>query len=304
VSVKSILPRLNNAGALNTTVVQMNQPSVNQAGDYLSPAIWSSFPWLAVKEGEWPGVDFDFRFDTEPKTPATTEGNFGLFTQFAGATGAITPSATGHGWNFTSTANGDGVAIRGAATSFRLDRSLGPLWFEVELQTSLITDALSNLFVGLMDNTALTAAVPFASATTLSNNNIVGFFKAGSGVGSGAAMSTTYKATGVTAVTVGANQVTLVANTLTKLGMLFVPSVDPLAQDPNFQSLAKFNLYFYQDGVRLASSKQIPIAQGTDFPNVAYLSPTIAWLSRSATPDVLTVRSVKVAQIFSPGFIL
>jgi hypothetical protein len=103
---------------------------------------------------------------------------------------------------------------------------------------------------------------------------------------------------------VGANQVTLVANTLTKLGMLFVPSVDPLAQDPNFQNLAKFNLYFYQDGVRLASSKQIPIAQGTDFPNVAYLSPTIAWLSRSATPDVLTVRSIKAAQIFSPGFVL
>lgn len=297
-SVKTILPRLNNAGKV------AGAGGLAQTDDNWSPGIWADCPILAIQEGEWPGIISEFRFDSLPKTPATTEGNFGLFTQYAGATTTVGVDAGGHGWDITSTASGDGFGLRFRATPFRLDRSLGKFWFEARIKSSSITDALSQIFVGLIEDTTLGAAVPFASASALSNNNLVGFFKAGTGAGSGAAMSTTYKASGVTAVTVGSNQVTLTAATWTKLGMLFLPSVDPLAQDPNFQGTTKYNVYFYQDGVRLAGSKQIPVAQGTDFPNSVYMSPVVSWLAKNSTPDVFAVSAIRAVQVFSPGFVL
>src|ERR1700678_1974756 len=109
-SVKSIRPRLNNAGlVLGTTPTKDLDASP-------SPAIWADWPKLAIDEGEWPGTDDFFDFNTMPKTVATTEGNFGLFSQFAGTTGTITaePIVTAgtpfqSAWDFTATASGDGA---------------------------------------------------------------------------------------------------------------------------------------------------------------------------------------------------
>lgn len=287
-SVQTIRPARNRATTPDTSIA-------------LSPAIWGACPIGAIAEGEIPGVISEFYFDTMPKTVATTEGNFGLFSQFAGATGAITADAAASAWDFTSTASGDGVAIRNHATPFRIDRSVGKFYFECRVKTSLITDALSSIFLGLIEDVALTAAVPIASTSTLSSNNMVGFWKKGTGTGSGAVMNTAYRAAGVATVTVQAAAVALTAATYTKLGMVYAPFADPMIADPNFTGLAKYNLSFFQDGILLATTKQIPVAQGTDFPNSVYMGPVFAWEAANSSPDVFAIDWFKAVQVFAPG---
>lgn len=310
-SVKTVRPWLNNAGGLvaGSTDVADTDPTP-------SPAIWQDLNPNVIPDGEWPGVQSFFDFDTQPKTVATTEGSYGLFTQFAGTTGAITadpiPVAGSPGasaWSFTSTASGDGVAIRTHVAPFQLNRGLGKFYFEARVKASAITDALSEVFLGLLEDVPLTSTLPFTSATVLSSNNLIGFFKAGSGTGSGAVMSTAYRANGVGSgqITVGSGVVPLTAATYVKLGMKYVPSVDQFAQDPNFQGLAKYNVYFYVNGVRLANSVQIPVALSTasgTFPNAAGMGFCFAYLAKNSTPDVWSIDWYKAAQVFSPGYVL
>lgn len=299
--VKSIFTRLNNVGqALNP---QQNFIPGSNTDNAPSRQIWFDFPKDGIDEGlDEQGIFFKDEFTSFPKTVATTEGNYGQYSQFAGATGAITADTASGSLVFTSTASGDAVSIRTHSTPFRIDRSLGKLWFEARVQASTITDGLQQMFVGLMADIAQTAAIPIASTTALANTNIVGFFQQGTGTGYGAAMDTIYKASGVTAVTVQAKAVTLAAGTWTKLGMVFQPYIDPLIQDPALTNAGKYNLSFYQDGVRLGTVKNIPVAQGTDFPNSVYMGPVFTFQSRSSTPGNILLDWWRVGQVYSAGW--
>ena len=286
-SVKSIFTK----GNLGTT---------EDATDAYSNGVWADCPQRAVQEGELAGEFFEFNFDTLPKTPATTEGNFGLFSQFSSAAGTIAVPATGfRGWDFGGAGDNEGASVRGRAASFQIDRTAaGKLWFEVSIKTSTIADTKHNILVGLIEDVAFTAVVPITALGALSDNNMVGFRRTEAAAG-GALMDTVYKAAGVAAVTVKAGALALVADTYVKLGMVFEPGIDPQIQDPALTSAGKYNLTFYKNGVRLADRKLIPTAQGTDFPNSVRLTPFFAVLNATAAaPGTSAIRRMRVVQLY------
>lgn len=286
-SVKSIFPKLNLGTAEDTT-------------DAYSAGIWSDCPLTAISEGEQVGNLFEFDFDTMPKTPATTEGNFGLFSQFSDTGGTIAVPATGfRGWDIGSDGDNEGCSIRSRACSFQIDRTAAKkLWFEVAIKTSTIADTKHNILVGLIEDVAFTATTPITAAGAIADVNMVGFRRTEAAAG-GALLDTVYRANGVTAVTVKAGAITLVADTYVKLGMVFEPGIDPQIQDPGLTNVGKYNLTFYKNGVRLADYKNIPTAQGTDFPNDVRMCPFFAVLNATASsPGTSAIRRMRVAQLY------
>ena len=284
-SVKSILPSRNFAA---------------QTDSLWSPSIWGNCPIKAIQEGELKGRVWEFNFDTLPKTPATTEGNFGLFSQFSDTGGFINAdTAIGSGWSMGSDGDNEGASIRSRSTPFQIDRTAGgQFWFECRMKTSTIADTKHNILLGLMEDTALTATVPITAAGAIADINMVGFRRTEAASG-GAVMDTVYKANGVAAVTVQAGGIALVADTYTKLGMTYNPNVDPFIADTAYTGAARYALAFYQNGLRLATTKQIPTAQGTDFPNDVPLGFFFAVLNATGTtPGSSTVSNIRIAQIY------
>lgn len=245
-----------------------------------SRSVWGNCPWRDIKEGVVGGIAFHDDFESFPKTPATTEGNFGQYAQFSDTGGTIANDTTELGGAIAIGSDGDneGCSIRTRSVPFRISQSTQRFWFEARILTSTITDAKHNIFVGLMDDTALTATVPITAAGALADLNLVGFQRpetartvAGTG---GGVMNTVYKADGITAVTVQSDAVTLAASTYVKLGMYFEPLGD---KDGSYR------LSFYANGTRLTTSKAIPSAAGTDFPNDINLGLVFAVLNATGT---------------------
>jgi hypothetical protein len=276
-----------------------------QSNDQFSRGVWYDCPLEAIRDGELAGRIFEFNFDTLPTTPPTTEGAFGLFSAFTSTGGFIQSATGGAGWDMGSDGDNEGASIRSKAPAFQVDRSTYKFWFEARVTTSTITDTKHNIFVGMMEDAALTATVPITAAGALADQNLFGFFRpetarstAGTG---GAIMNTVYKANGVASVTVQNDAVALSADPYVNLGMMFEPSVDPLVQDPTMANLGKYNLFFYVNGIRCSSYKQIPTAQGTDFPNDVKLGFVFAVLNATATtPGDSTISRVRVAQVLEP----
>lgn len=280
-SVKTIIPR-------------GNLGSVQQDRDW-SRGVWSDCPLDAIRDGELAGRIFEFEFNALPKTPATTEGNFSIWSQFSDTGGAIDAGSAG-GWQFSSDGDNEGASIRGRATPFKINRSSKKLWFEAEVKTSTIADTKHGILLGLIADIAFTATVPLTAAGALADANLVGFHRL---EGDGDYFDTVYKADGVTAVTVGADAKAIVADTWVKLGMVFDPGVDRFTADTDNDGSNKHLLSFYGDGIRLASTKQIPSAAGTDFPNDVNLSPFFAVLNATAsTPGNSTIARIRVVQLY------
>lgn len=276
--------------------------SGTESGAKPSGTIWGKCPWNAINEGSVKGVTFFDDFHSFNITPATTEGNWAAgqgYAQFSGTGGTITPPALSaatasglptSGITIGSDDDNEGVGIRSLAIPFAINRANQRLWFEACVKKSTIANTTFELFIGLMGNTALTATVPITTtAATLADVNIVGFYSTES---AGSTGNTTYKANGVTAVTVGSAEVTFVADTFTNLGMMYVPSGD---KDGSYV------LSFYQDGVRLSSSKVIPTGNGDDFPNDVGLGPVVAIRNAAgSSPGTATLKWWKAAQLYAP----
>lgn len=278
-----------NIGQLNTTP---------RTDDKFSDAIWGGFPLDKIRDGETPGIVWEFNFDTMPKTPATTEGNFGLFTQFSD-TGGFINAVSGHGWSMGSDGDNEGASIRSRSTPFRIDRSTRKLGFEVQVAADTIADTKNNILTGLIVDTAFSATVPITAAGAVADTNVV-YFRRTEAASGGALIDFGYKASGVTAVTIQAAIATLVANTFVNLGFVFEPAIDPYIADPNNTGVNKYNLTSYVNGVRQATAKQIPVAQGTDFPNGVFMGFFFAVLNATGTtPGAGTVRRARVAQLFA-----
>ena len=289
-SVKTIRP----AGNLGTAQVDNNW----------SAGIWHDFMLFSVQDGEFPGKVFEFNFDTMPKTPATTEGNFGLFTQFSDLGGFInpTPNAPG-GWTLGSDGDNEGVFVRSRATPFKISRTAKKLWFEARIKASTVADAKNSIILGLMQDVALTATMPLTAAGVLADTNFVGFQRpdtartvAGTG---GAVFNTIYKADGVAAVHVGLAAVTVAADTYVKLGMVYEPGIDSTVADVSRTGLGVYNLKFFANGIQLAAYKQIPLPAGTDFPNDVQLGFVFGVLNATATaPGDASIDRVRIAQMY------
>jgi hypothetical protein len=141
-----------------------------------------------------------------------------------------------------------------------------------------------------MEDTALTAVVPITTtAATLADKNLFGFYSTES---AGANASVSYKADGVTQVNISTTEVTFVADTYTKLGIKYELTGDKDGQ---------YILSFYQDGVRLATSKQVPTAAGTDFPNDIAMGLVLATRNAAGTsPGNATISWWRAAQLYAP----
>lgn len=283
--------------AVKTIVSRGNLSAAHSSSNRLwSPNIWHDCPWVAIREGTVAGVAFEDDFASFPKTPATTEGNWGQYAQFSSTGGTIT-AGTGQGGEavFASDDDNEGASIRTLSTPFKIIRTAKKFWFEARVKVSTIADTKFGMFLGLMQNVALTATVPIAADGTLADTNLVGFHRL---EGDGDYVDTVYKADGVTAVTVGTDAKVLVADTYVKLGMVFEPAADPLIHDPAQTGVNKYVLSFYADNLKLADHKQIPSAAGTDFPNDVSMGLVFAVLNAAgSSPGNATIDGWRAAQL-------
>jgi hypothetical protein len=267
-----------------------------QAG--YSGTIWGDCPVDALRGGVIPGYLWEKRFNTEPITPPTTEGNWGEMAAFSDTGGTMTADTTevGGGVAIGSDGDNEGASMRSVIVPAKIILTGGDFWFEARMLTSTVTDAKHNIFLGLMENTALTAIVPITATGTLADKNLIGFQRpetarsvAGTG---GAIMNAVYKADGVTAVTVQTDAVALVAATYTNLGMKFIPKRN-VGKGPGY-------FQWFQDGVLVAQKLWITTA-GTDMPNDINLGFVFAVLNATASsPGTSTIKHVRMAQLLTP----
>lgn len=232
--------------------------------------------------------DFD-DFLALPYTTPTTEANYGRYRGFSSTGGVLGDNdEIGGGLILSSDGDDEGASFGDFAFPYQISRSHGKLWFECRVKTSTIDDAKHGILVGLYGRFAitttrsvLTAIAPIAAAGTIVDSNFVGFHRL---EGDGDQFDTVYRADGVTQVTVGANAVTIVADTYVKLGFVFDPR--------------NYVLTFYKNGVKLADSYTVVAAAGTDFPNDVRLGRVMAVLNATAsTPGQSEIDWWRVAQL-------
>lgn len=207
---------------------------------------------------------------------------FGRYLVFGSAGATIAPDAAlGGGIVLTEATNDEAISITTKQTPFKIIVTGGSLWFEARIKTNTITGNKQAWFLGLMDSTAQTATVPLTATGALADINLVGFHHPEANT---AAIDTSYKADGVTAVEVNSNVGTLVAGTYVKLGFRFDTYSNQLT--------------FYINGSPQATRKTIPSAAGTDFPNDVLLAPVFGELLAAGASYTLTMDWWKCAQTY------
>jgi hypothetical protein len=267
------------------------RPNVSDTSRGASNEIWGRFPIDDIQDGVIDGYyrhyefnEFRLSADVNAAEAYWADG-YNVF----GSAGASIARYDDVGGGITVGSDGDneGLWIRDAAPKYQIGRSNGAFALEASIQTSTITDAKHNLFCGLMDSSAVSATVPITAAGALADVNLVGFWRS-EAASNGAILQTAYKADGVAAVTVQASAFALTAATWTKIGFMFEP----------FGDLAgSYALSFYVNGVRMTSSKLIPSASGTDFPNDVRLGFVFGVLNATATtPGTSSIRWVRTCQ--------
>jgi hypothetical protein len=246
-----------------------------------SPAIWADCPWAEMQVDPNVGFTFWDDFVNFPKTLGTTEGNWGSYTSF-GSSGSTCTAGTGVGGELvlTEATDNEGWCIRQLPCPFKLIRGGGAFWFEVRIKTSTIADTKFGFLVGLMDNTAVSVGIPLTIGGALYDTNLCGFHRL---EGDGDKLDTVYKADGVTAVTLQADAVTLVADTYVKVGWKYDPST--------------YVLTFYSNGTALATTKTIPSAAGTDFPNDVTMGFVLGATYAASDSQTATIDWVRIAQL-------
>jgi len=179
----------------------------------------------------------------------TTQVAWDRYRAFASTGGSVaTPDVLGGALTLSSDGDDEGAGLAQSNACFQLDRDVGTFWFEARLKVSTIADTTLGFFLGLADATAMSATSVIAAAGTLADINFCGFHRLEA---DGDKVDTVYKADGVLQVDVENDMATLVADTYIKLGMKLKDNV----------------LTFYANGVPSVTTKTIPTADGTDFPN-------------------------------------
>ncbi len=239
-----------------------------------SVSVWTDCPIDDILTGFIDGVVFFDDFLNGPRIPANTSTE-GVVVGYGGGYRGLTGTATavaneGGEWggtvNLAGTADNDTISFRTANCPFQIARGQGRLWFECRVKSSDISDNKHGIFVGLMQDVALTAIIPITAAGAIADTNLVGFHRL---EGDGDQFDTIYKADGVAQVTVQADAATIAADSYVKLGMIFEPKNNTLS--------------FYRNGVKLANTYTVPAAAGTDFPNDVRLGLVIALVNATGT---------------------
>ena len=244
---------------------------VQNNGRGLSP-FWNTCPMTAIRNDPGMGSYQEGNFYSEGILTPTITTRIGVngWNMFGSSGGTITFSdALDGGWIFSETTDDEGINITKEQHPFRISSNAGPLWFEWRGKISTVATLEHSFFIGLMDSTDTTAIVPITAAHAIADINAVGFFRTEADT---TAVDVSYKADGVTAVTVSDGIGTFAADTYIKLGLYFGGTQDP-------------TLYSYINGAKSTATKTIPNATGTDFPADAGLAIVIGYLVGSAASD-------------------
>lgn len=262
-----------------------------------SASIWGRCPVDDIRSGNVNGVLVEDYFTSQNVTVPTTEGNWGSsgidYAMFTTSGATVTPppaisNVAQNGIAIASANSGDTVSLRTVTTPFSLLRDVRKMFFECRIMKSTIANTTLDVFVGFMDNSTLTSAVPFSGAATLADKNLFGFWSK-STAGANAAVS--YKSSGVAAADISTTDVTFVANTFTKLGFKYEYTGDQGGQ---------YYLSFYQDGVRLPTGFQVPASTGT-FPINTALGLCMSMRNAAgSSPGTLTLQWWRAAQLGTP----
>lgn len=245
-----------------------------------SANIWGAAPVSQAGADPAYGIEVFEDFHLLPFTTLpTTEGAWGLYKVFSSSGGTFNAADEDGGVRtLGEVTDNEGVHFGMASFPFKIIRGGTKLLFEARVKRANITGT-HGFVVGLIDSRALTATVPITAAGALADMNFVGFHNL---EGDPSHVDTVYKADTVTAVTVQADAVTLVADTYVKLGMIWEP---------------KTNLLTYlKDGVALATTKTVPAAAGTDFPNDVRLGFVIGALNGATAALSVSIDWFRVFQ--------
>ncbi len=252
-----------------------------------SPAIWHDCPWDRINSGEVDGVTLFDDFLSPYLTVPTSEGVYPPYAGFSSTGGTILPATAERHGIITLGSDGDdeGASIRQVGQPFKIIRGDGKLWFEARVKVDTIAVTKYDAFIGLGEKQTLTAAVPItATAGTLADKNLVGFLRPGTATtGDGSSLRITYKADGVTAVTVETVAGVFAADTYVKLGFTFDPK--------------DYKLRFFIDNVERVTTYTVPSAAGTDFPNDVLLGVIAAVTNAAAVTSVFSIDWWRVAQV-------
>lgn len=242
-----------------------------------SENLWKTMPQDLVTNPTKGNYLFRDQFSTIANNVAAVWHNdLQYYTGATAGSDIIIGTFQGGGVELETTTDNEGAALAGAA-NYKIALGQGRLWFEARIKQLNITDSKFNVFCGLHAAGAVAATLPLTTSDAMNDSNFVGFQRV---FADGDALDTTYKADGVTQVTVGADAITTVADTFVKVGMYFDGSV----------------LYFYKDGIKLADSKTIPSAAGTDFPNDVNLGPILAIMAGHGDTCSVSIDWIRVAQ--------
>lgn len=261
--------------------------STENSSAYPSKEIWGDCPVGDILLDPTVGYHFydDFlSFPTITTPTITTQAAWANgYKAFGSSGGTITmPTAASlvGGVVLTETDDNEGVGLATIQLPYKIIQGGGKLWFEARFKTNVIDNTKHGLVCGLWGSQTLSATVPIAADGTLADLNFVGFHRL---EGDGDMLDTVYKADGVTQVTVQADAITLVADTFVKVGMVFDPTTGVLT--------------FYKNGVALSTTKSIPTAAGTDFPNDVQLGLCFAQLCASSDDAISTLSWWRCAQL-------
>jgi hypothetical protein len=251
-----------------------------------SQNLWAPVDAGIEKPGRWFHTwnDFDnLPFTTLP----TTEGEWGDLKFFSSTGGYFTAvDVEGGVRKIGSDGDNEGAAIGMASFPYKIIQNAGELVFEARIKTATLATDICDMFVGLIESVAFTAAVPCTSTQGLiSDNNMVGFYRDSTTAATSALLDTTYKANTVAVVNVKEGAITLVADTWVKVGMVFNRGGDNV-------------LRFYKDGIELVNNKAIPSTAGDDFPNDVRMGWVLGVTNTTApaATEFISIDWIRVAQ--------
>jgi hypothetical protein len=264
------------------------------SGRGASPAIWGNCPISEYKNNSEAGSyffdDFMDGFDLATATATAAASALGTTGKWTGATAAtgntVASLATDvHGAIILSGTTDDQDVIiaypKTAHVAGKFKFTAGKkLWMECRLQTNVITDAISQLFIGFAEEGLVaTTTLLQTSEGGVADKDYVAFTRKYA-ASHGEILDTVFntESGGTTPIEVGADAVTLEAATYLKIGMYCDGTT----------------LYFYKDGVQLANSVAIG---ATDFPIDEEMAFYISLMVGAAGADsTVTVDWVSIAQ--------
>jgi len=242
-----------------------------------SPLLWSKVDASLERPNAWIHDYQDFR--NLPATLNTTADVFGPCEAYASAGATfLTLDEDGGPRQIVEATDDEGFAIRMGSQPFKIIQGHGELVFECRVKKQEVALA-SNLFVGLIEAVIPSVTVPLTAAGAITDNNYVGYVSLEADPD---AIIDEYQANGIAGVNTNSS-IALVADTYIKLGFVFNRDGDN-------------KLWFYTNGQKQATSKAIPSAAGTDFPNDVRMGWIVAAIGGAASSVNVTADWIRVAQ--------